>query len=208
MFKLLDWCFFSIGILFVAFWYSNSPTEYPFTLLGMLPVIISFFSLLTRKSNVFLHYFSTIVSYSVFIYFSLDILFDFVHLPQWKTYATIVGGVSFALAGKFKTDVITSALAGFWAYVSISLFKSKNLNIIFDLHNPMFFEKLKIIGLMMLCVSIHLAVQHLLLKKRNTKTKRTASTQSKRKPSYSKNKNNFKAKENNFKTNENKKYNF
>ncbi|MED4284705.1 hypothetical protein P4679_22560 [Priestia megaterium] len=208
MFKLLDWCFFSIGILFAAFWYSSSPAEYPFTFLGMLPVFISFFSLLTRNSNAFLHYLSIMISYSVFIYFSLDILFDFEYLPQWKTFVTIVGVVSFALVGKFKTDVITSALTGFWAYVSISLFKSKDLNIIFNLHNPVFVEKLKIIGLMMLCISIHLAVRNLLLKRRNAKTKRTASTQNKRKPSHSKEKNNFKAKEQNFKTNENKKYNF
>lgn len=208
MFKLLDWCFFSIGILFTAFWYSSAPAEYPFTLLGMLPVFISFFSLLTRQSNAFIHYSSTIISYSLFIYFSLDILFDFEYLPQSKTFVTIVGVVLFALVGKLKTDLITSALTGFWTYVSVSLFKSKDLNIIFNLHNPMFFEKLKIIGLMMLCVSIHLAVQHLLLKKRSIKTKRTASPQNKRKPSYSKEKNNFKAKEQNFKTNENKKYNF
>jgi len=210
MFKLLDWCFFSIGILFSAFWYSSSPADYPLILFGMLPVTISLFSLLTRKSNVFLQYFSTIVSYSAFIYFSLDILFDFEYLPQWeaKVLVTIVGVVIFALVGKFKTDLITSTLTGFWVYVSISLFKSKELNSIFNLHNPVFVEKLKLIGLMMLCLSVHLAVQNLLLKRRNTKTKRTTSTQNKRKPSYSKEKNNFKTKEQNFKTNENKKYNF
>jgi hypothetical protein len=210
MFKLLDWCFFSIGILFTAFWYSSSPAESPIILLGILPVTISLFSLLTRKNNVFLHYFSTIVCYSAFIYFLLDILFDFEYLPQWKTkaFVTIAGVVIFVLVGKFKTDLLTSALTGFWVYVSISLFKSKDLTIIFNLHNPMFWEKLKIVGLMMLCVSIHLAVQHLLLKKRSIKTKRTASTQNKRKSSYSKEKNNFKTKEQNFKTNENKKYNF
>ncbi|QJX80952.1 hypothetical protein [Priestia megaterium] len=210
MFKLLDWCFFSMGILFTAFWYSSSPAEYPLVLLGMLPVTISLFSLLTRKNNVVLHFLSTIVCYSAFIYFLLDILFDFEYLPQWKTkvFVTIVGIVVFAVVGKFKTDLLTSALTGFWIYVSVSLFKSKDLTIIFDLHNPMFLEKLKIVGLMMLCISIHLAVQNLLLKRRNTKTKRTASTQNKRKPSYSKEKNNFKTKEQNFKTNENKKYNF
>ncbi|MED3831472.1 hypothetical protein P4575_27145 [Priestia megaterium] len=208
MFKLLDWCFASIGLVFGVFWFLNSPTKDPFVLLSILPAIISFSSLFSRKSNAFISGVLTFVSYVAFIYLLLDILFDFTSLPDWKVAVTSLGGAVFAQAGRFKTDVITSALTGFWTYVFVTLFENKNLNIIFDLHNPMLFEKLKIIGSMMLFASIYLAVQYLLLKKRNTKAKKTASTQSKRKPSYSKNKNNFKAKENNFKTNENNKYNF
>ncbi|MDU9693434.1 hypothetical protein O0Q50_19865 [Priestia aryabhattai] len=208
MFKLLDWCFISISILFGAFWYSSSPTEYPFTFLGMLPFIISLSSVFSRKSNTFISGALTFVSYLAIIYLLLDILFDFTSLPSWKIAATSLGGAAFASAGRFKTDVITSALTGFWTYVFITLFNSKNINFIFDLHNPILVEKLKIVGSMMLVASIYLAIQYLLLKKRNTKAKKIANTQNKRKASYSKNKNNFKAKENNFKTNENNKYNF